>query len=771
LRLAGLETHHVPVDVGPSAAGLQFGAVTIVPEERLVLKDGQPVPLTSKTFDLLVVLATNPGRLLPKEELMQAVWGATAVEESNLSYHVFAIRKALGGTAENGHLIQTVPKQGYRFTAAVAPVRVRPRVTGGLPSASPAETNPESLRAGSSPAGSATNVSQASLARERLEHRVPSRRSWFSQRRVWMTVVGTLATALALAGQRWLLSPGAESLRAIPLTSLPGVVRSPSLSPDGNYAVFSWTGERRDNPDLYVQQIGGDAPLRLTTDPANDYGPAWSPDGRAIAFLRRGPAGPRSEIRLVPSLGGAERKIADIEPRIPFFKPITLSWCPDSTCVVVTDSPGVSKRDAVFVIGLDDGHKRQLTFPPDDGGLDVDPVISPDGRSLIFRRDTTPFSGSFYRLPLNGHLMADGEPVRLTQTILAGKATWMPDSREILYSADGALWRLDAQRGGVPRRLPFVGEDGLTPVVSRTTDGRQRLVYVRSSADANIWRVDTSAPGVPASSPPAAAIVSTRSDSIPSYSPDGHRVAFLSNRSGEWEIWVADPDGTNAVQLTSLGRHPGFPRWSADGTRIAFHGDPQGRPDVLVVPAAGGKPTILTTNVPNGGFPSFSRDGQWIYFCVMQDQQARIWKIRAAGGDTVQVTTNTGALAIESYDGRDLYYVEAADRPSSVWRLPLRGGTPVKVLDGVVLGNFDVVEGGIYYIDRVSGEAGAFSTDRPAGQTRLRYFDFGTRQSTTVAENLGAVGFGLSASRDGRTVFLSRIDSSVDELMRVENFR
>ena len=102
---------------------------------------------------------------------------------------------------------------------------------------------------------------------------------------------------------------------------------------------------------------------------------------------------------------------------------------------------------------------------------------------------------------------------------------------------------------------------------------------------------------------------------------------------------------------------------------------------------------------------------------------------------------------------------------------PWRVERPIKVLDGVVLGNFDVVEGGIYYIDRVSGEAGVHLTDLPSGETRLQYFEFATGRSTTVASNLGIVSFGLSASRDGRTVFFSRVDSSVDELMLVENFR
>ena len=103
-----------------SATRVHFGPVTLIPDERLVLKEGRAVPLTPKAFDLPVVLAANPGRLLTKEHLMQAVWPDVIVEESNLAYHVFAIRKALGESAAADRFIETVPKRGYRF---VAPVR------------------------------------------------------------------------------------------------------------------------------------------------------------------------------------------------------------------------------------------------------------------------------------------------------------------------------------------------------------------------------------------------------------------------------------------------------------------------------------------------------------------------------------------------------------------------------------------------------------------------------------------------------------------------
>jgi hypothetical protein len=82
-----------------------------------------------------------------------------------------------------------------------------------------------------------------------------------------------------------------------------------------------------------------------------------------------------------------------------------------------------------------------------------------------------------------------------------------------------------------------------------------------------------------------------------------------------------------------------------------------------------------------------------------------------------------------------------------------------------------VLEGGIYYIDRPSGQGGIYLIDRPSGETRLQYFDFKTRRSTTVARNLGYVDTPLTTSADGRTILFSRVDSSVDDLMLVENFR
>jgi Tol biopolymer transport system component len=143
-------------------------------------------------------------------------------------------------------------------------------------------------------------------------------------------------------------------LTVTPLTSYPGSERSPSFSPDGNQVAFSWDGEHQDNFDIYVRLLDGGTPLRLTTDAAVDSAPAWSPDGRVIAFFRN--IVNRVSIMLISPLGGAERKLTDLSP---FGSSVSrlqqLAWTPDSRFLAFSDRPSDAETRRIFLISIADG--------------------------------------------------------------------------------------------------------------------------------------------------------------------------------------------------------------------------------------------------------------------------------------------------------------------------------------------------------------------------------------------------------------------------------
>ena len=107
------------VNSKPSGESYVFGPFCLNPSERALLRQGEPVPLTPKAFEILTVLVRNSGHLVGKEELMREVWPDAFVEEANITQHVSMLRKALDDETEDHHYIETVPRAGYRFVASV----------------------------------------------------------------------------------------------------------------------------------------------------------------------------------------------------------------------------------------------------------------------------------------------------------------------------------------------------------------------------------------------------------------------------------------------------------------------------------------------------------------------------------------------------------------------------------------------------------------------------------------------------------------------------
>jgi eukaryotic-like serine/threonine-protein kinase len=583
-----------------------------------------------------------------------------------------------------------------------------------------------------------------------------------------MLALALLAAVIAGAGWRLysyitqLQSQGRSAgtaARITPFTSFPGIEDHPSFSPDGNQVAFAWGGEKSDNADIYVKQVGTEAFARLTTNLAVDHSPSWSPDGRYIAFVRSTRDG--NGLYLMSSLGGTERRITDLPSFAALAGDLSApSWSPDGELLAVSCQNSSQEPRSIFLVARETGEKQKLTSPLPGSHGDTQPSISPDGKTVAFIRVSSGILTDVYLTP-----MAGGEPRRLTfENANLYHPTWTPDGRNILFGSVVSLWIVPAT-GGKPERIEAVGQNVIGFAISRQGN---RLVWAQGVFDSNIWQIELSGGPTPTVQKQSAKalIASTKADASSQFSPDGQRIVFASGRSGSTEIWVCSSDGQSPIQLTSFNRGvTGSPRWSPDGRQIVFDGRPEGSADIFVINAEGGKPRRLTTESSEDIVPSWSGDGQWIYFCSNRSGSQQLWKMPAAGGQTVQVTKQGGFDNMESPDGKFLYYAKGRGL-SGIWRVPTTGGEETLVLDMQRSGywrQWTVVDQGIYFVT-------ADTPKRPL----IKFFSFATGKAPTVSaleKPLPGTTSGLSVSPDGRRLIWTQADQTSSDLMLMENFR
>jgi Tol biopolymer transport system component/serine/threonine protein kinase len=569
--------------------------------------------------------------------------------------------------------------------------------------------------------------------------------------RRWAAIVLAGVALMALvAGALWFryFRPGskvAEPMRIVPFTSFPGHQDDARFSPDGNQIAFSWDGEKGDNWDIYAKLIGTEKPLRLTTDAGEDRFPAWSPDGRYIAFCRYNNEG-EVRIYVVPALGGPERRLPT--PSLYWYDWAEyFDWSRDGKYLVYVDK----QTRTLFLVAADNpDDKRRLTISTGQTA-DLSPRFSPDGKTVAFLRQGGAIARDVFLARLAGE-----EPKRLTfDNVIIRGLDWTPDGAYIVFSSDrlsgqGRLWKVAAS-GGQPEPLP-VGQGGAYyPSLSR--DGR-RLAYTQGDTNTNIWRYEVRGT-TGRSAPPTELIASTGENFDPQYSPDGKRIVFVSSRSGSREIWVCDSNGSNPRQLTFFGGpHVGMPFWSPDGREILFVATREGRGGMYVVSEEGGQPR----NVKD--MASWSRDGKWIYFASDRSGTWQVWKRPAEGGQAVQVMKQGGLRPFESPDGKTVYYENGEGEVPGLWKVPVEGGEETMVLEQ--LGSPDwlswgLTTEGIYFYH--------------ASTKTIEFFSFATHKTAQIAKLESPPDTGLAVSPDGRWMLYAKLDQDTSHIMLVENFR
>jgi Tol biopolymer transport system component/DNA-binding winged helix-turn-helix (wHTH) protein len=693
-----------------------------------VWKAGRPLKVQDQPFRVLATLLERPGQIVTREELRQLIWPEKSFGDFDhaINLVIGKLRATLGDSAEMPHLIETLPRRGYRF---IAPLKEETN-----PSPPPVVTPPKDA---AEPSGA---------------HEQPVRAAG---ERLWLIVSALAVVVVAVALLRVFSTLWERSTtggEVLPLVSMPGQQDSPAISPDGSQVAFSYAGGP--HPGIYTALVGGEKPLQLT-EGEGDEDPAWSPDGRQIAFARFSESGDQKKLYVIPALGGSERHVyTTAYPK--WSQCNQMSWSPDGKSLIFSEALDNSAKARLTVLSLADLTARPLTSPHNQQ-FDCDPVFSPDGAKVAFASGPMgAFLSDLFVLK-----MAGGQPLRLTAGNSGGDAAWMPDGEEIVFDSPAGgfrgLWRISASGG---RAQPIAASGtAIGPSISRRGS---ELAYRTSKVWETIWRLDLKDERH-ALAPPVRLLSGRGVIWKPSYSPDGSKIAFESDRMGCGDLWMCDRDGSNCTQLTDLHGTSATARWSPNGRFLAFESITQDYWQIGVRELPDGTPHILTTfRDTNNGAPNWSRDGKWIYFYSGHDGGGyQLWKIPMNGGSPVRVTTNGGVYGIESKDGRFLYYAKFSE--CGIWKKSLESGEetrlPINVCNWY---EWDLTRDGIYF------ENPNFS---PNG--RIEYFDFAHGQTTPIlALDMRASLFGgLALSPDGKSLLFGQRELNESYIMVMKNFR
>jgi Tol biopolymer transport system component len=522
-------------------------------------------------------------------------------------------------------------------------------------------------------------------------------------RRLW--AAGALAAAAGAAAATYFWRRPQPS--SVPLVS-GGLIRDPVFSPDGTRAAFSWQKDKSGGFQIFVLSLPGGEPKPLTVGPHEDYDPAWSPDGARISFVRKGKG--ESALYVIGAEGGTERRVTSLA-----FEPeasVRASWLSSSQLIVVDRQP--AGPFSLFRVDVETGERTLFHLPPPESG-DGLPRLSPDGRWIGFSRFFGASASDLFVMPAQGgevrRVTFDEKPKR--------EMRWAPDGQSMLYRSPKPRWRIwRAGLRGEAEKLVGLPEAALGSFDLRPSPGGGLDVLIAQTTDRySIWRSDRAASGAFQTAAPFITSSAGSLDVNPVISPDGLRIAFISTRTGYPELWLADADGNNPVQLTTLQqRHVTVPAWTADSKRLLSAARIDGSSEMFFLDArAGATPDVIRRPGVEDTEPQLSPDGRFLTFSVKADQRFQLFRMPVTGGTPVQISRNGCVVHRYSPDGQWIYLIRA-NEASGLFRMPVQGGEDELVLDQVkssLYRGWALCPRGIYYTVELDGQ----------GRWEIRFFD------------------------------------------------
>jgi Tol biopolymer transport system component/DNA-binding winged helix-turn-helix (wHTH) protein len=660
----------------------EFDEFRLDARKRQLIRNGEVVPLYSKAFDLLLVMAQNSGRDLTKDELLEAVWPGQELEEANLTVNMSAVRKALGEKAAQPHYIINIPGLGYRF---VADLKTEDRPEGIV-----IETQ---------------TVSHITVRQEIEDRRdapatavLPAARRSVFKRPLFLAVM--VLGLVAAAGSAYLArrfrsrsaASGFQQIKLRQLTNDGGVVVA-AISPDGKFFASVHLEKNSGRQNLRLGQTNGQPPIELRPFEEVSY--------RAVEFARDGSSLYYTNIET----GGNSTYYLNSDKGFTLYRisilggvPVKLrenfgtyfSLAPDGRRVASLRGDRVRKISSVAIANLDGSNEKEVLVLPYTRGLNsICLSWSPDGSTIALSaraEDNQPQLASIFLLDVaSGQL----RPLSETRWRDVGAVAWLKDGSGLLASAsragsedDRQIWLVHYPNGEV---RPITNDLFNYGNVLSVTSDSQSVATTQVQQDTNVWVGSgndlTSAKQITFG-------VSNRADGSGGldWTPDG-RIIYTSLVGRNQTVWVINADGSNPKQVTATGSNAIFPSVTGDGRLLVFQSGTEDNGEIWRSNIDGSAVQQLTT-CGRDIEPSVSPDGKWVVYKSVCDSVGNLWRVSIDGGEPVRLTEKPGSWPGVSPDSQRIacaYWVEANKYKLAV--ISIDGGPP-KIFEIAPQANF-----------------------------------------------------------------------------------